>query len=316
MQTTGLLALYCVLILLASLAGGWLPHVVRLTHKRLELAVSFVSGVMLGVALLHLLPHALGERLAWEEGVAAHGGAVAPIDSVMLWLVWGFLVMFLIERFFCFHHHDAPPAAGVDAVGASDAAAHEHPGCAAHTHAGFTRHRITWFGAMLGLTLHTLIEGLALGASVLSGAEADQGAAAAGLGTFLVILLHKPFDAMTLATLMTIGGRSTRFRHLVNAAFALVVPLGAAGFILGVGGLDGAVHLWLARALAFSAGTFLCICLSDLLPELQFHQHDRLKLSAALIAGLALAWGVGLIESEGHDHAAAGRDLPADVTGH
>jgi zinc and cadmium transporter len=43
-----------------------------------------------------------------------------------------------------------------------------------------------------------------------------------------------------------------------------------------------------AGALAFSAGTFLCIALSDLLPELQFHSHDRLKLSLALLAGMAL----------------------------
>jgi zinc and cadmium transporter len=43
-----------------------------------------------------------------------------------------------------------------------------------------------------------------------------------------------------------------------------------------------------AVALAFSAGTFLCIALSDLLPELQFHSHDRLKLSVALLAGVVL----------------------------
>jgi zinc and cadmium transporter len=43
-----------------------------------------------------------------------------------------------------------------------------------------------------------------------------------------------------------------------------------------------------AGALAFSAGTFLCIALSDLLPELQFHSHDRFKLSVALLAGVGL----------------------------
>ncbi|MHC5543735.1 ZIP family metal transporter, partial [Singulisphaera rosea] len=43
-----------------------------------------------------------------------------------------------------------------------------------------------------------------------------------------------------------------------------------------------------AAALAFSAGTFLCIALSDLLPELQFHAHDRLTLSASLLAGFFL----------------------------
>ena len=53
-----------------------------------------------------------------------------------------------------------------------------------------------------------------------------------------------------------------------------------------------------AATLAFSAGTFLCIALSDLLPELQFHAHDRLSLSVALLAGVGLmaataAWEPG-----------------------
>ena len=52
-----------------------------------------------------------------------------------------------------------------------------------------------------------------------------------------------------------------------------------------------------SAALAFSAGTFLCIAMSDLLPELQFHQHDRGKLSAALLLGLGVAWGIGALES-------------------
>ena len=52
----------------------------------------------------------------------------------------------------------------------------------------------------------------------------------------------------------------------------------------------------LGYALGFCAGTFLCIASSDLLPELQFHSHDRFKLSAALLAGLAVAVIIGLFE--------------------
>ena len=48
--------------------------------------------------------------------------------------------------------------------------------------------------------------------------------------------------------------------------------------------------------LAFAAGMFMCSALSDLLPELQFHQHDRVKLSAALLGGLGLAWAVGQLD--------------------
>jgi zinc and cadmium transporter len=58
----------------------------------------------------------------------------------------------------------------------------------------------------------------------------------------------------------------------------------------------------LGQTLGFAAGAFLCIATSDLLPELQFHRHDRVKLSAALAAGLALAWGTVFLETGGHDH--------------
>ena len=61
MNPLALLYIYCLLILLASLAGGWIPLWVRLTHSRMELASSFVAGLMLGVGLLHILPHAVVE---------------------------------------------------------------------------------------------------------------------------------------------------------------------------------------------------------------------------------------------------------------
>ena len=78
--------------------------------------------------------------------------------------------------------------------------------------------------------------------------------------------------------------------HLVNLGFALMIPAGVGLFFArasaGSGRRPSAALT--AAALAFSAGTFLCIALSDLLPELQFHAHDRCKLSAALLAGVGL----------------------------
>ena len=74
--------------------------------------------------------------------------------------------------------------------------------------------------------------------------------------------------------------------------------MGVVLFLLGVAGTGDGSNL-VSLALAFSAGVFLCIALSDLLPELQFHQHDRLKLSAALLLGVALAWGVSQLETGG-----------------
>jgi zinc and cadmium transporter len=55
-------------------------------------------------------------------------------------------------------------------------------------------------------------------------------------------------------------------------------------------------------ALCFAAGAFLCISTSDLLPEVQFHRHDRVKLSLALLLGVAIAAAIVLVETGGHEH--------------
>ena len=73
-----------------------------------------------------------------------------------------------------------------------------------------------------------------------------------------------------------------------------------------------ALCLIASAALAFSAGVFISIALSDLLPEVQFHSHDRLKLSAALLAGALVAWGIGFAEPK-HAHGKPGPAVPADV---
>ncbi len=282
-----LLACYCALILLASLAGGWMPLYIRLTHTRMQVATSFVAGMMLGVAVLHLLPH------AWHQ--------LDSIDRAVWWLLGGFLGMFFIQRFFHFHHHDVPeedPERLGHACSHPDHHGHAHERSLAHQSAS----QLSWGGAALGLTLHSLIDGIALAASVTAESSHPEAKWLFGLGTFMVIILHKPFDAMAIGTLMAAGGWSRGSRHLVNFTFALAIPLGVAGFYLGAAQFAGSAGHFVGAALAFSAGTFLCIAASDLLPELQFHSHDRGKLSLALIAGLAFAALLGKIEGAGHGH--------------
>jgi len=312
LSPTPTLILYCLAIVAVSLIGGALPMLVRLTHRRMEVALSFISGVMLGVAALVLLPHAFEMRLVATQVQVGHGSNAHSlghdlITPVMLWLLAGFLAMFFIERFFCFHHHDAPEPNGVET---SHACVHDHSD---HTHDhSASPHALRWSGAAIGLTLHSLLDGVALAASV-SVAHDDRAGPVAGLGTFLVVLLHKPFDSLTLGTLMAAGRQSAARRHIVNLGFALLVPVGAALFMVGLaagegGGLQSTL---LSAALAFAAGTFLCIALSDLLPELQFHQHDRIKLSLALVLGLAVAWGVAELEARTHgDDDRAGIESP------
>ncbi len=54
-----------------------------------------------------------------------------------------------------------------------------------------------------------------------------------------------------------------------------------------------------AAVLAFSAGAFICIALSDLLPEVHFHSHDKTKLTLAFMLGIILAYAIGSVEPDG-----------------
>ncbi len=279
-----LLTIYCIAILLASLAGGWITMIVRLTHRRLELALSFVSGVMLGISLLHMLPHALAQ---FDAGTSTHNHSGL---TAMWWVLGGFLGIFLLERFFPFHHHESDDAPELE---------HKHD----HSHDEScdvsTRH-LSWPAALLGFTVHSIVAGMVLAAAVE--VESTSGVAAAGLGVFLVIVLHKPFDSIAVGTLMAADKSPKLNRHIVNSLFGLIVPLGVVGFAFGLSNLNIAQGPMLGAILALASGVFLCIALSDVLPELQFHRHDRVKLSAALILGIALAGVIAHFEAKAHQH--------------
>jgi zinc and cadmium transporter len=302
MQFYVILGCYCVLIVAASLAGGLLPWLVKLTHRRMQLTMSFVGGLMLGVALLHLLPHAVA------KGVT--------LDTAVWWTLGGLLAMFLLIRVFHVHAHEHGEAAEEEHQHDHDHHSHEH--CDhGHSHsAELTSERnFSWVGLAFGLALHTIIDGLALGAAVAAEAdEAEHGWALYGVGAFLAVALHKPLDALSITSLMAAGGWSKRAALVANIVFALMCPIGAVGFVFGLGKLAGGPQdVVIGCALAFAAGVFLCISLADLLPEVTFHSHDQFWLTAALFLGVALAIGIGFFE---HKHVHGGHEHPQHESGH
>ncbi len=268
---TLLLIGYCCAIATFSLVGGLLPDWVKMTHTRTQVVMSFVSGFMLSVAFFHLLPHSV-----------ALAPAAGAMEFAVWWLMIGLIAIFLLLRLFHFHQHDFSREEGGH---------HDH-----HDGEHTADHTMSWVGIAVGLGLHTLIDGVALGAVMLGGAVIAESGGLLGLGVFLAILLHKPLDAMSISTIMAVGGWSARSRHITNLLFALMCPLGALLFYFGIDLMgDGNNHL-VAAALAISAGAFICIALSDLLPEVHFHSHDRLVLTLAFLLGIVLAYSVGGVE--------------------
>ena len=150
---TWLLLGYCVAIAAVSLAGGLLPSLVRMTHTRTQLVMSLVSGLMLGVAFYHLLPHSIAMQ---EADNAA--------DIAVWWLMLGLVAMLLLLRLFHFHQHDFSHEEHLPHANDHQHAHHDHMAPASpHVHS------LSGIGIGLGLALHTLIDGVALGAVMLGG---------------------------------------------------------------------------------------------------------------------------------------------------
>lgn len=126
-----------------------------------------------------------------------------------------------------------------------------------------------------------------------------------GMGIFIAILLHKPLDAMAITALMKAGGVGQGAQRLANLVFALVCPIGALAVYLLLGSAGELRDVTLAPVLAFSAGAFICIALGDLLPEVQFHSHDRIKLTLVFLLGIAIAYLIELASPQ-HSHTLGG----------
>jgi zinc and cadmium transporter len=307
MGVLGWIALYSAAIVIVSLFGGSVPLLGRVTHSRLQIYLSLSAGVMLGASFFHVMPDAFE-----KAGEKVFGWSMAL----------GVIGLFCIERFIAPHSHETSSKLQQD---------HDHePGCE-HDHEHHAAPAVAGWMAVLGLTVHTFMNGVALAAAVKDvlvptdgAAPTPSSAALPGLAMFLAIALHKPADALAISTVLTRKGVRRGKLSLVQLGFASMIPLGAAAY-LGISdtiaqtmpksvqdGVTGAV-------LAFSAGTFLFIALSDLLPEVQFHKHDRLGLFTALVAGVVFMGVIAYLEDLGGAHdregkaaATAGEDADKD----
>jgi len=180
------LAAYAFAILVGALFGGALPLLGRV--QRNDLGLSFSAGVMLGAAFFHMLPE------------PAQGAGLSAIPFVLV----GFLFLFLLERFVLVHVCAEPgpaaaahgPAPGL-ALGHDGTPGHGH----GHAHAG-TGCDVHTMGlaAFVGLSLHTVVDGFALGA-----ASSEQ---ALGFLVFLAILAHKVPSSFSLSSILRGEGYS------------------------------------------------------------------------------------------------------------
>jgi ZIP family zinc transporter/zinc and cadmium transporter len=146
--------------------------------------------------------------------------------------------------------------------------AHFHYGEETH-HEEFVSRR-TSSSVMIGLSVHALFDGVAIGSGfVLSNRL--------GWLIFLAILLHKVPEGFTMASVMLASGRSR------SSAFYSAVTL-AGATLVGVALIELA-PVWMPYGLPISAGVALYVGASDLVPEV--NQHPGIRMALVFFAGVA-----------------------------
>ena len=175
----------------------------------------------------------------------------------------GFLLIYVLERFMMIH------------------ACEEHE-CSFH-HLGMT--------AFVGITIHSLIDGFALGAGL--------GVPEVSVPVTAAILLHKLPAALSLSGILLHCEYPRRRIVLMMGLFAISTPVGAT---LAYGVVRELSSAALANAIAFSAGTFLAIATADLLPQIHSEATGRIRNLVALSAGILLMGLTGRAHEAGPGH--------------
>ncbi|MEO0559995.1 MAG: ZIP family metal transporter [Bacteroidota bacterium] len=253
------------LISLLSLAGAF---TLALGRERLErvifLLVAFAVGAMLGGALLHLIPEAY-ETLG--EG---------PMTGSLV--LGGVLAFFVLEKFLHWRHQHGAPEAIEGATG------HSH-GLAGHSHG---HHSYVGGEApftlinLVGTVAHNAIDGAIVAAAYLVSIPT-------GVVTTLAVMLHEIPQEIGNFGILVYGGYTPRKALLYNFAAGMAGVVSAI-LVLVIGGQVQGLADWL---LPITAGAFLYIAGSDLIPELnRRHSYPATK---AVLQLLMMLLGVAVM---------------------
>lgn len=225
----------------AGLAGVWLMarHEGPARRHTPEL-ITFASGLLVSGSLLHLLERA---------------GELAGTGAAMTWGLAAFVALYVAENHFLPHPH-ARAEAGEGVAGLREGRSGAAGG-ATDVPGGRGRRPGVEGAAVLGLALHSLLDGVAVGAgfsaSFLTGSVI----------VFLVVSHKLPVGIASMGVLYH-GGLDRRRAVRYSAAVALLTPAAVAGsYAL----LRGASDYLLGAFVAGAGGSFLYVGAADLLPE-------------------------------------------------
>jgi zinc transporter 9 len=301
----------------ASLLVGALPLMLKstLSSKALPGIQVLGMGLLVGAALAIIIPEGVATMYAADE---------KSTHAIGLSLLAGFALMLLVENV-CPHpthpHHDDEDEEHAHnnhshfhtperRASMSPMLPKEQEECSSHA----TAHGMS---ATLGLVIHGLADGIALGASSLS--DNKQ----LGLVVFLAVLVHKGPSALGLTTtLLSLHLNPAQVRRRL-VIFSLAAPTGAlvtyALVSLFGASADHGLGWWTGAVLLFSGGSFLYVAtviqpISETGPDDHCHhphhevhrENDVPRLengtrTGLILLGMALPAGMALLLG-GHAH--------------
>ncbi|TDL17859.1 Zip-domain-containing protein [Rickenella mellea] len=158
----------------------------------------------------------------------------------------------------------------------------------------------------LGLVIHSLADGLALGASALPKNSTAEQSSTLSIVVFLALIIHKAPTALalTMSLLATSLPRSECRKHI--AVFSAATPFGAllSFAILSLIGA-GSEGDWPGIALLISGGTFLYV--ATVLQPVSHHGQssagpDEKIRVAIIVVGMFTPFLIGSLIGHGHEH--------------
>ena len=224
-------------ILGTGLGGLSIAFLGRPRQSFLGFLLAFSSGIMIAVVFQDLIPEAL---------------ELGTVGSTLIGLLLGIVILAIINKYLP-HTHKASQRRGYS------------PG---------RQNRFIRTGILLGLgiAMHNLPEGLAIGAGYAASEEL-------GLGLAAALAFHNIPEGMAMAGPMVAGGLSKK---------EVVIWTALAGLPMGIGAFIGSVFgslspFILSTALGFAAGAMVYLVFHELLPEAQKMNCPRVTASGAVI---------------------------------
>ena len=229
-------AAWALLAFVMTLAGGAFAFRYQ---RHLQTIMAFSAGLLIGVAFLDLVPEIV--EIAGKHGM--------EVRSLMLFVIAGFVAIFLLEKLTIIHSEKS----------------HDSPG---------HHHNVGVAGA-IGLSFHSFLDGLAIGVGFQAGTEV-------GFVVLIAVLAHDFADGLNTVTFM-LATRNSRWRTIGLLIVDALAPV-AGALTASVLRIEPRM---LAYQLAFFAGFLLYLGASDLLPHV--HERPRFALMGATLMGLATA---------------------------